>query len=190
MDKRARRRECFARIKALTVEEKAAHSAAIVEAVSRSSEFKKAETVFAYISLSGEPDLEKLFEKHPEKRWAFSRVDADGLLAFHSLKNRGELLLGKFGIYEPDPGRCPILSPDEAELILIPGVSFDPTSGARLGRGKGHYDRYLSQFENRRPLVGICFSTQVSELEPEPHDVPMDAIVTETGWHNSVPRAD
>ncbi len=190
MDKRTRRRDCFARIKALSVEEKASYSGAIVEFLAESRIFRKAETVFAYLSLSGEPDLEELFDRFPRKRWTFSRVDECGSLVFHQLANRDELLLGEFGFYEPDPAKCPIVPAHEAELILIPGVSFDTSNGARLGRGKGHYDRYLNQAGQRPPLVGVCFSTQISELVPEPHDVPMDMIVTESGWHNSVPRAD
>lgn len=190
MDKRARRRDCFARIKALSVEEKASHSRAIVEQLADSSMFRDAETVFAYLSLSGEPNLEELFDGFPGKCWAFSRVDESGSLVFHLLENREDLLLGEFGIREPDPEKCPVVPAQDADLLLIPGVAFDPANGARLGRGKGHYDRYLGQFTDRPPLVGICFSIQASDLVPEPHDVPMDMIVTEKGWHNSVPRAD
>ena len=190
MDKRARRRDCFARIKALSVEEKASYSREIVEHLGRSAPFVKATTIFAFIALPGEPDLESLFERFPQKRWAFSRVNENDSLTFHYLENRDDLLLGEFGIYEPNPERCPVAPAKDAEAILIPGVSFDTSNGARLGRGKGHYDRYLSQIPSLPPLIGICFGTQLSKIVPESHDVPMDAIVTENGWHNSVPHAD
>jgi len=194
MDKRARRRDCFARIKALTAAEKAAHSKAIITSLSRDVTFENAETIFAYIALSGEPDLEELFDESPQKKWAFSRVNQGGHLQFHYVTSRDQLRRGDFGIYEPDPDICPAAKPENTNLIVIPGVSFDPVTGARLGRGKGHYDRYLDQFTQLPPLVGICFSTQLSSLEPETHDVPMDVLVTEverhSGWHNSASSTD
>jgi 5-formyltetrahydrofolate cyclo-ligase len=61
--------------------------------------------------------------------------------------------------------------------ILIPGLSFDST-GSRLGRGKGYYDRYLQNFEGLK--IGICYSFQlVEKITSEDHDVKMDYIVTE-----------
>jgi 5-formyltetrahydrofolate cyclo-ligase len=63
------------------------------------------------------------------------------------------------------------------EWLLVPGVGFD-LAGARLGRGKGYYDRYL---ENRSCLnIGLCWSGQILEKIPvEKHDFHMDLIVTE-----------
>lgn len=194
MDKRARRRDCFARIKALSVTEKSAHSEAIAASLLHEAALENAETVFAYIALSGEPDLRDLFDTCQRKKWAFSRVDSSGTLQFHFVTRPEQLQQGDFGIHEPDPDLCPFASPGQADLILIPGVSFDPSTGARLGRGKGHYDRYLAQYTQRPPLVGVCFSTQLSMLEPEAHDVPMDMLFTEverhSEWHNSASSTD
>lgn len=67
----------------------------------------------------------------------------------------------------------------------MPGVGFDPQSMNRLGRGKGHYDRYLAPLmKSGMPpaLVGVCFSIQLVSLAPESHDVPMTKLVTENGF--------
>ena len=49
------------------------------------------------------------------------------------------------------------------DWLLIPGVSFD-LKGARLGRGKGYYDRYLA---NSKALkIGIAWSEQLIEKIP------------------------
>lgn len=65
----------------------------------------------------------------------------------------------------------------EPQWFLVPGLGFD-FSGARLGRGKGYYDRYL---EDKDLLtIGIAWSEQVIEKIPmEQHDCYMDFIITE-----------
>jgi len=63
-------------------------------------------------------------------------------------------------------------------LILIPGIAFD-LHGRRLGRGKGFYDRLLTEI--RGVKCGIAFDEQIVEKIPvEPHDVRMDFILTPT----------
>ncbi len=67
----------------------------------------------------------------------------------------------------------------DVDLVLVPGLAFDP-NGNRLGRGKGYYDRLLSQSSSRTALVALAFEEQILERLPvEPHDVKMDYIVTE-----------
>ncbi|WP_419168024.1 5-formyltetrahydrofolate cyclo-ligase [Halobacteriovorax sp.] len=67
----------------------------------------------------------------------------------------------------------------EPDIILIPGVAFDE-SGHRLGRGKGYYDRYLTNRKKKEPLkIGVCFNQQLQESIPcEQHDQVMDFVVT------------
>ena len=63
------------------------------------------------------------------------------------------------------------------EVLLVPGRAFTP-AGGRLGRGRGFYDRHLSDFMGLK--VGVCFHEQiVEELPSEKHDVSMHYIVTD-----------
>jgi 5-formyltetrahydrofolate cyclo-ligase len=63
------------------------------------------------------------------------------------------------------------------DWLMVPGVGFD-LSGARLGRGKGYYDRFLEQSGALR--IGIAWSGQIKEKIPvESHDCHMDFIITE-----------
>ena len=49
----------------------------------------------------------------------------------------------------------------------------------RVGHGKGYYDRFLARFPDC-VKVGIAFSCRrVHGLVTEPHDIPLDIIVTE-----------
>lgn len=68
----------------------------------------------------------------------------------------------------------------QIDLIVVPGIAFD-RRGYRLGRGKGFYDRFLAQKDLRALRVALCFQEQVlpQDLPVEPHDVPMNMIVTD-----------
>lgn len=184
MKKRNLRRECFARLRALPTEVKQEKSRQIVHHLRESKEFLEARCVFSYLALGSEPDLDGLVREHPEKTWAFSRVRRDGeRLAFHVVTSPDQLREGNFGFLEPDPNLCP--EHEAPEIVLVPGVGFDPKTKARLGRGKGHYDRFLSPltFEDPSlPRIGICFSEQLLPLETEEHDIPMTRIVSDRGW--------
>jgi len=65
-------------------------------------------------------------------------------------------------------------------------IAFDG-AGNRLGMGAGHYDRTFAYRRHRtiwrRPwLVGVAFACQRSAgIAPQPWDVRLDAVVTETG---------
>ena len=93
-------------------------------------------------------------------------------------KVMGALTDGAFGIREPNPVHCRQVPLQECAYVLVPGIGFD-RRGTRLGRGLGHFDRALKGFTGLR--VGVAYSVQVvnDELVREPHDVPMDVIVTE-----------
>lgn len=67
------------------------------------------------------------------------------------------------------------------DLILLPLVAFD-AAGYRLGYGGGYFDRTLAALSPRPATCGVGFELARTEnLHPLPHDIPLDAIVTETG---------
>ncbi|MGC9260822.1 MAG: 5-formyltetrahydrofolate cyclo-ligase [Phycisphaerae bacterium] len=79
-----------------------------------------------------------------------------------------------------DPvGETPI-SLARIDLVAVPGLAFD-RRGYRLGRGKGFYDCFLSQKDFRGLRIALCFHEQLLEelLPVEPHDVPMNMIITD-----------
>jgi len=102
----------------------------------------------------------------------------DRRLTFHRVYSFSDLVSGPFGLLEPNPKN------EEADLgslevIFIPGLAFD-VKGYRLGYGGGFYDRVLK--ETSALKVGVCYSFQLLESLPvEPHDVPVDLILTEDG---------
>ena len=78
----------------------------------------------------------------------------------------------------PAPADGPSVTPD---VLLVPLVGFD-AGGYRLGYGGGYYDRSLAARTPRPLAIGIGFEiSRLATIHPQPHDIPMDAIVTERG---------
>lgn len=89
-----------------------------------------------------------------------------------------DLKIGSYGILEPKP-YCPLVSPDEIDIIVVPGRAFDECCN-RLGRGLGYYDRFLKYLPQRTLKVALAFEWQIVKRIPtKPNDVAMDVIVTE-----------
>ena len=90
---------------------------------------------------------------------------------------RGERLVrGEWDI--PVPKHRDVIDP---ELLIVPLVGFD-AAGYRLGYGAGFYDRTLAAANPRPRTIAVGFSTaQLDTIHPQPHDIPMDVIVTEHG---------
>lgn len=81
---------------------------------------------------------------------------------------------GKFGILEPVGKSVESVF----DWILVPGLVFDQT-GARIGRGKGFYDRFLAT-QGHAFKIGIGFDFQLSDdpILQKPIDIKMDFVIT------------
>ena len=84
-----------------------------------------------------------------------------------------------FGLSEPGAD-APLVEPD---ALVVPLAAFD-RHGGRVGYGRGYYDGAIARLSRDRPVltVGVAFACQGVEAVPmEPHDRPLDHIVTEDG---------
>jgi 5-formyltetrahydrofolate cyclo-ligase len=101
-------------------------------------------------------------------------------LEFWDWRPRMKMARGIWNI--PIPGeRVPV----QPSLLLVPLVGFDE-AGYRLGYGGGYYDRTVAAMPTRPICIGIGFELgRLDSIQPQKHDIPMDAIVTEEGflWH-------
>ena len=83
---------------------------------------------------------------------------------------------------QPDGEARGAESLNEADLIIIPALAAS-ADGTRLGQGGGWYDRALTHRSPGVPVVAAIFDDEVLEagiIPAEPHDVPVDGIVTPT----------
>ncbi|WP_182867103.1 5-formyltetrahydrofolate cyclo-ligase [Stieleria mannarensis] len=115
------------------------------------------------------------------KRIAVPYCDGDELRLF-DLRGGDDLSVGAFGILEPRAERRGqadrMVSANELDLIVVPGVAFDALGG-RLGHGRGYYDRLLSGVAAETVLVGAAFECQiVPEIPMDRHDVAMNFVAT------------
>jgi 5-formyltetrahydrofolate cyclo-ligase len=63
------------------------------------------------------------------------------------------------------------------DVAIIPGMAFD-NKGHRLGRGKGYYDRFLSQLTSKTKKIGLCFPWQLVDVVPtDKNDISMDCVI-------------
>lgn len=96
------------------------------------------------------------------------------------------------GLLEPDGGRLGPEAVLEADAVLLPGLAADGR-GMRLGRGGGSYDRVLARLAavSAHPaLVVLLYDDEVvAQVPEEPHDHPVDVVVTPASVRRTVPRA-
>lgn len=156
------------------------HSAdtAIIQRLQSTASYLEAETIFCYVGTEREINTMPLIREalRQGKRIGVPRCTAPGVMEVRQIKGAEDLTLGFYGIMEPGL-HCPILSPEELDLAVVPCLSCTP-KGVRLGYGGGYYDRYLTGFQGRR--IALCRGRILCESIPkEPHDLRMDMIVTE-----------
>ena len=89
--------------------------------------------------------------------------------------DESDLVDGPFAIRQPSRDAEAVVP----QVLFMPLLGFTPR-GERLGQGGGHYDRWLAEHpETIR--IGLAWDGQLlDELPVEPHDVPLDAVVTPT----------
>jgi 5-formyltetrahydrofolate cyclo-ligase len=100
-------------------------------------------------------------------------------LEFHLVASEAALAPGAFGIPEPATD-APVAPVRSIDAFVVPGLAFD-AGGARVGWGRGYYDRTLVAAPDQL-RIGYCFDCQLVEHVPRDRDdLPVHVIVTESG---------
>lgn len=154
--------------------EKKFASDAVFSKLERTNEFINSKNILFYYSLPDElPTLDFLKKWSNNKKIFLPRVNGENLeiLAY----NDKQLSPGSFDIVEPIGDD--LFDSSVIDLIIVPAVAFDFNKN-RLGRGKGFYDRLLSEAINAIK-IGVGYDFQVfKEIPIEVHDIPMDIVIT------------
>lgn len=159
---------------------KAEMDAAIRRRVLRLPVYRHNRVLLTYVSKSIEVDTIGLIEAAlaGKKRVAVPRcIPGTREMQFYFIRSLEDLEPGMFGVLEPNPQKCQVLTDLRRGLCIVPGLAFD-TQGYRLGYGKGYYDRFLSKFGGR--TAGLCYRACVPWNLPHGYyDQPVDVLVTE-----------
>jgi 5-formyltetrahydrofolate cyclo-ligase len=151
-------------------------------------------TVCAYASFGTEPDTTELIDTLSAQG---VRVLLPVLLPNADLDwavYNGRFAPGRLGLREPVGGRLGIEAILSADAVLVPALAVS-TTGDRLGRGGGSYDRALTHLtarntssaqtsahpaQLRRPWVcALIYDHEVdADFPVDPHDQPVDAACT------------
>lgn len=100
-------------------------------------------------------------------------VTKDAPLEFREWWPGAPVIPGAFGLPVP---QTPAIALD---AVLVPPVGFD-AQGYRLGYGGGYFDRTLASLANRPVTIAVaCELSRIETIHPQPHDIPMDYVVTE-----------
>lgn len=144
-----------------------------------SEAFKRAKTVFVYISFRSEVDTSPVIDEcfRQGKRVCVPVVRADGLMDAVSIQSFDGLTFNKYGIAEP-ADKSKTVKGGDIDLCVVPGSVFD-LSLNRIGYGKGYYDRFLSGADMVK--AAFAFDCQIADnLPAESFDIKMDCVITET----------
>ncbi len=157
-------------------------------------EYLRAQTIMYYLDVRSEVrtrhDLQDAIDG--DKRIIVPYC-VDGFLHLFHLTSLDELEVGMYKILEPKAELRAVaekkVDPAELDLVMVPGVAFDKR-GARMGHGKGYYDKLLEHVRPEVPLVALAFECQLfPEIPVAPHDVFMSKIITEKGVYEGRGRS-
>lgn len=157
----------------------------IVGAFMSLPEYAVAETVMFYIDVRSEVrtrhDLESALTSG--KTIVVPWCNSEGELELFRLNSMDELEIGMYSILEPRAELRGLpekqVNVESLDLIMVPGVGFD-RRGARMGHGKGYYDKLLQHARKDTPLIALAFECQLfDEIPVADHDVFMDKLITE-----------
>ena len=92
---------------------------------------------------------------------------------------RRDLQNGPRGVAEPNPERCKPVPIEKVDIAIIPGIAFDE-KGARIGTGRGYYDRLIPNLSITTRKVALALEEQmVPQIPMESHDKFVDIIITD-----------
>ena len=157
------RKEIKKKICNLSDVEKKRQSSLVFDKLEKMPEFQYANIILMYWSLPNEVETHDFIEKWSKSKTILLPVVQDSALVLKYYTEKSCLVVGKYAICEPATEG--FSDYPQIDLCIIPGLAFDK-QGNRLGKGKGFYDKLLSNINAVK--VGVCFDVQI--VDNVPHD--------------------
>jgi len=181
VDKQTLRRDSLARRAAIPDDQREQAAAALAQTGLSFLDLPRPVTISGYYPFGDELDVLPLLTRLiGEGHTIGLPVTRKGQpLTFRQWTPETQMVRGALGIPRP-PDDAPEVTPS---VLLIPLAAFDDR-GYRIGYGGGFYDRTLARLRVAGPItaVGVAFPEQRVERVPnEPHDEPLDWMLTQDG---------
>lgn len=149
--------------------------------------YKSAKTIMIYIPIGKETDTQEIINKcfEDNKTLLLPVTDTNSFNLDAVLYTKQTTLeKGAFSVMEPK--NKIVVNKSTIDLVIVPGVAFSQ-KGARIGYGKGCYDRFLKGMSAIK--VGLCYDFQLTALiKPDTHDEEMNYIITDKKIYNCKER--
>jgi 5-formyltetrahydrofolate cyclo-ligase len=184
VDKLELRRTVLSARAALPEQERRAAAAAIRENLLDRPWVQMAGLVACYWSVGTEPDTHglilALWKHGATVMLPVLRPDDD--LDWAVYDGPDSLAPGRFGVMEPVDTRRGVAAIRTAALVVVPALAVDRTTGVRLGRGGGSYDRALARVGPNVPTVALLHEGElVDGIPTEPHDQAVRHVALPSG---------
>lgn len=184
----------------LSVASKEEQSEALFQKLIKHERYRAANKLSIYLSTENEVDTKRILQHTLEtvkkqcyipfvrKMQLQSGLSGTRMIMVRltSMREFEELPLNHYGIKEPsgdlDNEKIAIPSETDLDLIIVPGVAFN-LAGHRLGHGKGYYDEFLKDWQQKAPKpvysIGLAFREQIHDDIPvvSGHDFVLDEIL-------------
>lgn len=170
------RQRLIAARRALTPDAKAEADARIAARLLQWLELHEVKTLGGYLPIAGEPDLSAMYAALPARGIVLAMpvvLERHHPLVFVRWKAGDALAKDASGTMAPT-ARGDDVQPD---AVLAPCIGFT-SDNLRLGFGGGYFDRTLAQVP-RPKAVGIAYAFAKVAFAAEPHDIPLDTIITD-----------
>jgi 5-formyltetrahydrofolate cyclo-ligase len=184
-DRKALRKTLRAQRRDVSESERARAGQLVARNADRYLHLREGWRIAIYVSLPSELDTAPLIDLARDRRCEVfvPRIDRHSLgrrMRFVELTGRQRR--NRLGIHEPQGAHS--MGARWFDVVFLPLVGFD-ARGVRLGMGGGYYDRAFA-FRRWRTawhaprLIGLAYAfQQVESLRAAPHDVRLDAVITE-----------
>jgi 5-formyltetrahydrofolate cyclo-ligase len=158
----------------------ASYNQGIFDKVLSLREFKEADTIHIYASMSERNEVDTFliinYALKQKKRVFVPVMKEAGKLKHCEIDSTNSLKKNSWGV--PEPVHQNQLEEVNPDVIFVPMLAGDHQKN-RLGYGKGYYDRFLAVTESFK--AGLLFEKQLTDKPiPVDHfDVPLDILITE-----------
>ncbi len=138
-----------------------------------------AKTVMGFISFASEVDTSLILERLLSHGKLVLVPRIDGARLYPVIYDASlELERSEYGTMEPVEKRT--VPAELIDVVLVPGLGFD-RRGARIGYGKGFYDKFLQTLPASTVTIGIGFDEQIKDSLPEEdHDQRVEVVVSDS----------